>query len=86
MTYPTFRVDFPTSGRRVVSLELPWVKGKTLKAYFREPQVKQTGVVNKRVNGGYHMTNQRHERLRLTSVPHPGDEIMLIPSKLRGRG
>jgi hypothetical protein len=64
---------FPLVGGRVVVATFPWVAGKTIRSYFKDPQLASYHPTGRRMNN--HMSNQRNENLRLVSVPRPGDKI-----------
>ena len=73
------RISFPLTGGRVVEAEFPYIRGKTIRHYLKDPTLRRYGPIGLRLGGRkIRLTNQRNEKLRLTYVPRPGDEIVLV--------
>jgi hypothetical protein len=72
------RVVFPTSGQRVGIYEVPWIPNRSLNSYLKEPEARRARITGLHLNGGYFITNQLGEKVRLSYVPKPDDEIIFV--------
>ena len=67
---------FPVRGGRTGEAEMVWTEGRNIKSYFRDPLLKPYRLIAKRLRRT--LINQAtRERLRLISVPKPGDTILM---------
>jgi len=66
---------------RVGRIRLPWVRGKQLRTYMRDPVLLELGLVGFSLR--CKMFNGQKQRVHLTYTPPAGDFVVLNPVKLR---
>lgn len=67
---------FPVRGGKTGEADMAWTAGRSIKSYFKDPLLKPYGLIAKRLRHTL-INHDTRERLRLTSVPGPGDVILM---------
>lgn len=66
---------FPYRGRQVGEIALRWQRGRSVRSYLTDPLLREYHLMGTWKH--CRVTNQRSERLRTSSLPKPGDSIIL---------
>lgn len=74
----TVKIHAPIAGQRVVTLELPYVRGKSLRQYLKDPVAMPFGLAGRRVNSGSCFMKLDNTKVRLSYELRPGEEIILV--------
>jgi hypothetical protein len=71
----TVTIAFSVYGYENASVWFPWIRGKKLRDYLREPQVKKYALVQQALTNG--AKNESGQKIKLTKPLEPGSVVIV---------
>lgn len=68
-------ISFPALDGRRAHIHFPWVRGKLVKHYLRDPALRKYALLEKATQIG--LMNQDRRKLKLVSSPNAGDTVFV---------
>lgn len=75
-------IHFHDRGGSPAYIHLPWLAGKRLKYYLRDPALRSYNLIGLATRSK--LKDQNNHRLRLTTVLDPGAAVFVVPVRSAG--